>query len=150
MHIDQVHPSLRTLYLENKVLSRMYSATIGGIFLKLEISFLPSMRYEQCEFGSDRSVIKHTLLGDQSTFSAATRLPLKTSNFKHRTIHAWAQSVVVLVAIAKSITALYFDNKEPLRLYHGFHFMDFPEISYLALSTHALQTVEVLLLAVNN
>jgi hypothetical protein len=55
-----------------------------------------------------------------------------------------------LAAIAKSAATLYFNNKEPLRLYHGFHFVDFPEISHLTLTAHALQTVKVLLLSVKN
>jgi len=39
--------------------------------------------------------------------------------------------------------AVYLKIKVSLRLYLGFHWRDFPETSYFALSTHTLQFLQV-------
>jgi hypothetical protein len=70
------------------------SATLGGIFLKLCTSHSPHMHYKRRGFGCDRLLTKGTLLGELSSFSAASWLSLeefssqfvlRTSGMRHKT-----------------------------------------------------------------
>ena len=56
----------RTLHLEGKMSTRLY--IIEGISLKIRTSHFPCMRQKRRKIGCDRSLIKGTLLGEQSTF----------------------------------------------------------------------------------
>lgn len=53
------------------------SASIGGKFLKLHSCHFPRMLQKRFNFGCDRSIIKGTSLGERSTLSAVSRLPLQ-------------------------------------------------------------------------
>jgi transposase-like protein len=61
------------------------------------------MRYKCCECGSDRSVIKGTLLGYQSAFSSFSWLPLEGIFMKvtTRTLNACATNATSVVAIGQ-------------------------------------------------
>ena len=60
------------------------------------------MRYKHCNFDCDRSILKGTLLGEQSTFSAECQLPSKglSWNVLPRNFHACATHTVCLVSSA--------------------------------------------------
>ena len=55
----------------------LISASVRGAFLKIHTSHSSRMRYKLCSFGSDRSLIKGTLLGELSTYSALPRLAME-------------------------------------------------------------------------
>ena len=81
-----------------------------------------------------------------------SRVPLKRGSWKiiHRTSWACSTQHISLVAICLYLKVLYLGIKVPFRLFLGFHWRDFPQYSYLALSTHALQTIQVSLRSVTN
>jgi hypothetical protein len=54
-----------------------FSVSIAGILVQINISNIPCMRYRRCKFGSNRSVIKSTLIGERCAFSAVPRFPFK-------------------------------------------------------------------------
>jgi len=70
------------------------SAIFGGIFLQLCTSHSPHTHYKRRRFGCDRSLIKGTLLGEPSSFSAvswlsleefSSKFVLRTSDMRHKT-----------------------------------------------------------------
>jgi hypothetical protein len=48
----------------------------NGIFLKINIWNFKQIAYKPCHLGFDCPIMKGTLLGKQSTFSAASQVPL--------------------------------------------------------------------------
>jgi hypothetical protein len=62
---------LRALYVEShEKIFVLISAPVRGISLKIHTSHSPRMRHKLCHFGCDPSLIKVTLLGELSTYSA--------------------------------------------------------------------------------
>lgn len=52
----------------------LISASVRGTFLKIHTSHSLRMRHNLCRFGCDRSLVKGTLLGQLTTYSALPRL----------------------------------------------------------------------------
>jgi hypothetical protein len=61
-------------YLENKILFVSISSAIRANFLKLLTSHFPRMSYKYCKVGSDRSVVKGSLIFEDSIFSSVSGL----------------------------------------------------------------------------
>jgi len=100
--------------------------------------------HAQWDLGCDRSVIKNTLPGQECAFSAA---PIAGIFLKLHSLHPphmryKPYKLVCDRSIIKNIS--------PPRLYLGFHSRDLPAYSYLALYTHALQTVQVWIGQINH
>ena len=94
---------LSALNLENKVTFRLCLVFQWRDFPETSYSQSPRMRYTRCKFGSDRWVIKGTLLEEQVTLSSVSRLPFEgiSWNFTLRPWHACATNVVSLVVIGE-------------------------------------------------
>lgn len=77
------------------------SASVRGIFLKIHTSRSPRMPYKLCRFGCDRSLIKGTLLGELSTYSALPRLAMERFflKFISRNFRACCTNEVRLVVL---------------------------------------------------
>jgi len=71
--------------------------------MKRHTALFERMRYSRCKCGCDRSVIKGTLLGEQSVFSSLYRFPLEgfSSNVKPHTLNACATNAVGVVAVGQ-------------------------------------------------
>jgi hypothetical protein len=95
---------------------------------------------QTAKFSCLLGIAKGTLLGEQSTFPAVFRLTTDefSSKFKPRTFHVCATKGIGLVAIDGQLRV---ENTETFRLYFGFHQSHFPQTTYLAFSTRALQAV---------
>lgn len=78
-----------SLYMANKVNFACSSTSIGGSSRKRQILHFPRMRYKRCRLGCHRSIMKVTLLGEQSTFRLFCRLLLEEipASFTLRTFH---------------------------------------------------------------
>jgi len=105
---NEVYFIRRTWYLLGCV-----SAPIGMVFLKPHTTHFPCMYYKRWKFGCYRLVLKGTLLGKQSTFSAAFRLLSERCswNFILRTLRSCATNSVSLITMRSM--ALYLENKVP-------------------------------------
>jgi len=69
---NQGHFTRGTKYLRSCVLS-----SIGGIFLQRRTAHSSHMRYKHCQFGCDWSIIKGTVLVEESKFLSISRLQLE-------------------------------------------------------------------------
>lgn len=89
-------------------------------------------------FGCDRSLIKSTLLREQSTFKAVSRLPFEgiSCNFILLIFNAYAPNDVILVARSQKRRALYWKNEVPFCC-----ILASIGTSYHTLSTNALEPV---------
>ena len=87
---------IRALYLRTNYLFFCISTSIRGIFLNLNTSHFPRMRYKRCKFGYDRWVMKGTLHGVQCTFSSGTPFTFEGFSWKFvsRTFQACDTNVI--------------------------------------------------------
>jgi hypothetical protein len=67
----------KALYLEDKPLFVRIPHFGRGIFQKLHAADSQRTMFTQCKFGYDRSIMKRSLLGEQSKFSSVSRLPIE-------------------------------------------------------------------------
>jgi len=108
------------------------SCTIGGISLKLLFSHFSCMHYKR-KFGYDRSRSKHILFKKKVTCRLCHSIASSLSTC--------ATYSAIFVVIGPQVREFYLWKTVPVRLYLSSHSRDFPEPSYLALHTHALQVV---------
>jgi hypothetical protein len=110
------------------------------------------MRYKCCKFGLDWSIIKGTILVQQSNVLAVTLFLLEglRSNVTQGTLFACATKIVSLVAIGEISWVLYLEYKTLFWLYLPFHCRDAAEISHITLCAYALQTTALWLRSITN
>ena len=143
----------RTLSLNWEVHIRINPpASIGKTLQKIQAAHSWRIRYNFCKFGSDWSIIQTTLLEGQCAFSAVFWLQVEGNFLKIRT----TDSVLMpykrwKFGFDRSVfKGTLLEEHCASEMHLGFYWRDFPENSHLALSMHALQTVEVRLRSVNN
>jgi hypothetical protein len=112
---------------------------IGEIFMTIHVSQFPRICYKGWKFYCNRSIIKGTLLGEQSTFHAVSQLPLEEFLWKfimryNRCMYGCDQSLVngTLLWELSTISAVC---RFPLE--------SFFEKSFLALPNLTLQILKV-------
>jgi len=92
----------RALSLDSHVnIFVLISASVGGTFLNIHTYHSLRMRHKLCRFGCDRSLIKGTLLGKLSTYSALPLLAMEGFflKFISRNFRARSTNEVSLVVL---------------------------------------------------
>ena len=94
-------------------------------FLKISYFSLPRIRQKLDSFSSKWSIIKGSLLREQSTFSSASLLPFEwfSWNFKSRRVHIYTANNVTVLVIGQQWTVSYLQSK--VSFYLPFHSRDF-------------------------
>jgi hypothetical protein len=109
-----------------------------------EDSYFALSTHAQWDLGCDRLVIKNTLPGQQCAFSAT---PIAGTFLKLYSLHPpHMRYKPCKLGCDRSIIK----STSPSRLYLGFHSRNLSADSYLALYTHALQTVQVWIGQINH
>jgi hypothetical protein len=104
----------------------------------------PRIRNKRGMFCFDRSIIKRTLRGEQSTFSAVSRFPWEGFSWSltPHNQHAYVATGVIFFAIDRSIIKnILLQEQSTFGVYLSFRRKDGHETSYFALPTRELQTL---------
>lgn len=94
-------------------------------FLEISYFSLPRIRQKLDNFGREWSIMKGSLLREQSTFSSASLLPFKwfSWNFKPHRVHTYTANNVTVLVIGQQWMTSYSQSK--VSFYLPFHSRDF-------------------------
>lgn len=143
---------MKATLLGEKYLYSSICDSIRGIFLKINIWNFKRTAYKPCHFGFDCPITKGTLLGKQSSFTAATQVPLVGISWKSTlaTQIPLPTNGISLVAFGLPWSAHNSECKEPSQKYLVFHLRDFPETPQIAFYVNFLQKASIWLWSSNN